>query len=368
MRIAFADFAIWDYTIDSAYERPLGGSQSALCYLAEELARGGHQVLLLNNTARATTSRGVVCKPLSGLTSGTLRGLDALVLQNAVTPARDLKPHLDAATRLILWTQHAHDQPAVQTLKEPGTRGLFDAFVLVSNWQRDMYLQAFGLEPGRCQVLRNAVGPAFYDQLADADDLIKNKATPPILAYTSTPFRGLGLLLDAFEKIRQGRPAVTLEVFSSMQVYQFSADKDQAQFGELYRRCQQTAGVHYVGSLPQPELAKRLARASVLAYPNSFPETSCIAVMEAMAAGCHVVTSDLAALPETTAGFGTLVPVTGNWDAFTGHFVEATLRVLEAEPSAAEQIRRRSQVEYVRDELSWKKRSAEWVIWRANLP
>ena len=59
VHLAFVDFISWDYTIDAAYQRPLGGSQSALCYLAEQLAARGHTVQLINNTAMPGASRGV---------------------------------------------------------------------------------------------------------------------------------------------------------------------------------------------------------------------------------------------------------------------------------------------------------------------
>src|SRR5262249_49097378 len=96
-----------------------------------------------------------------------------------------------------------------------------------------------------------------------------------------------------------------LEVFSSMKVYQ--QDEPGDEFAPLYHQCRRTPGVRYVGSVAQPRLAEELKAASILAYPNTFAETSCIAVMEAMAAGLLVVTTDLGALPETPAGFGAMV-------------------------------------------------------------
>jgi hypothetical protein len=41
MNIAFVDWIGWDYDVSAPYERPLGGSQSALAYLAVALARRG---------------------------------------------------------------------------------------------------------------------------------------------------------------------------------------------------------------------------------------------------------------------------------------------------------------------------------------
>ena len=116
------------------------------------------------------------------------------------------------------------------------------------------------------------------------------------LGYTSTPFRGLEVLLSAFPEVLIEFPEAELKVFSSMKVYQ--QDERGDAFAPLYKRCRTTPSVHYVGSVPQPRLAEELKAATILAYPNTFAETSCIAVMEAMAAGLHIVTTDLGTLPD----------------------------------------------------------------------
>ncbi|MEG4007423.1 hypothetical protein QUA41_16185 [Microcoleus sp. Pol11C1] len=51
MKIGFLDTYTWDYNIETPYREPLGGTQSAICYLAEALAAQGNEVFLLNNTS-----------------------------------------------------------------------------------------------------------------------------------------------------------------------------------------------------------------------------------------------------------------------------------------------------------------------------
>jgi hypothetical protein len=65
--------------------------------------------------------------------------------------------------------------------------------------------------------------------------------------------------------------------------------------------------VEYVGSVGQVRLAQELGGVAVLAYSSTFTETSCIAAIEAMAAGAEVFITRLGALPETIRGHAATV-------------------------------------------------------------
>jgi glycosyltransferase involved in cell wall biosynthesis len=365
MHIAFVDFIPWDYTVETVYEKPLGGSQSALCYLAEELARRGHEVRLVNNCSLPGASRGVVHLPLAKAQGEFWKSFDVVVLLNSVKPGLTIRPLLRPDARLIAWVQHAHDQPAVQPLARAEVQQAFDAFALLSKWQRDEFARAFSLPPEKLRILRNAVSPAFENLFPPGESVLATKKSPPVLAYTSTPFRGLDLLVHVFPAIRKEIKGTTLRIYSSMAVYQASGESDGAQFGRLYELCRETPGIEYIGSIPQQDLARQIREVTMLAYPNHFAETGCIAAMEAMAAGTLVLTSDLGALPETTAGFARLLRVSDDWLGYSDRFAEAAvkwLQKLEDDPQSVEELLAR-QVAYTNADCTWKRRADEWEEW-----
>ena len=371
MRIAFADFNCWDFHAQSADCIPLGGSQSAACHLARSLARDGHEVILLSWVSKPGIYDGVPCLSWKQIHTARLRALDLDVLVcliDAGNGAR-LRAMLGPKTLIILWAHHAHDQPGVASLRDAPERTAYDGFAMVSEWQRERYERHFGIEPARMAVLRNAIAPAFAHLFAEGESILDQKTVPPVLAYTSTPFRGLDLLLQVFPRIREAVPGVRLQVFSSMRVYLVSPLEDEALYGALYRRCRETEGVEYIGSVPQPELARALRGVSVLAYPNTFPETSCIVMMEAMASGCRVVTSHRGALPETGAGFARLIPGEQDSGAYREQFIEETVQVLREgveRREATEQLLR-AQVAHINATATWDLRAGQWIEWLRSL-
>ncbi|MGE5656064.1 MAG: tetratricopeptide repeat protein [Actinomycetota bacterium] len=384
MKIAFLDTYTWDYQVETPYHEPLGGTQSAICYLAESLAQQGHEVFLLNGTTQEGKSRGVLClgRKVTEQVRQILRSLDAFIIVNIAGKGLEVKPLLGEQTRLILWLHNEPEFIFLQDLKNPLERAVYDGFAFVSDWQRQQFHQHFGIDCKRSSVLRNAIAPCFTNLFPENTPILPQKSQPPILAYASTPFRGLDILLKVFPSIRQAVPGTRLRVFSSMKVHQFPRAEDEAMFGELYRQCYQTEGVEYIGSVPQGELARQLRSSLVFAYPNTYPETASIAVLEAMASGCRVVTSALAALPETTAGFARLIPVSDvktfasvtnwhcasrlDWQRYTEKFLAETIQVLKsciATDTAEAEIQLRQQVDRVNRACTWSVRARQWVEW-----
>jgi glycosyltransferase involved in cell wall biosynthesis len=364
-RLAFFDPINWDYVIDTPRLRPLGGSQSGLCYLAEELVKLGHDVTLFNQTSTPRRSRGVNCYNFAHIQKAEYAYFDAVIMLNLGSQnlAGQIRSGAQGRTRIILWCQHNPDQPAVKDLTDPAAHDAWNAFVHVSDWQAEWYRRAFGIKPERMKIIGNAISPVFENLYPRPDLIASQKPWPPVLCYTSTPFRGLDVLLEAFPRIRAAIPGTTLKVYSSMGVYGFAPENDQ--YAPLYARCRATEGVEYIGSIPQPALAQELKNATCLAYPNTFAEGYCISVLEAMAAGCLVVTSELGALRSTTAGFGHLLIPSPDKIEHATQFADLAVRVLTQSRSSPVEHAQwlEKQVRHVNQTGTWAVRAREWHEW-----
>ncbi|MEW6327166.1 MAG: tetratricopeptide repeat protein [Thermodesulfobacteriota bacterium] len=328
-------------------ERPLGGMETALINMARELAGLGCRVTVFCNCDRPGNYDGV--EYISVLDFGrTGHAADIFI------SVRYPEPFLwDLPTDCkVLWTGDACDQPFIKAVGEQALWSRIDKVFTVSRWQAESFKSVFGIPGDKFYVTRNGINEAYFKEVSGVDRHVKR------LVYTSTPFRGLDVLLEVFPEIRRRVSEAELYIYSSMAVYQYSKEDDERMFGEIYRRAGQP-GVYLKGSVRQRDLAEALLSSSLLAYPNHFSETSCIAAIEAMAAGVPIVTTALGALPETVGDCGILIEGDAHSQIYKEKFVDAVCDLLiNREKWARLSAKGR---ERALEFYSWKTIAGEWV-------
>jgi glycosyltransferase involved in cell wall biosynthesis len=356
MKIAFYHHGI-PFDGSTPFTQPLGGSESSVVYMARSLQSLGHQVTVYAKCPRSGESfDGVLYQHYHQFfTDYTSRPWDVVI------SFRSFDPFLvgRVAPRMIFWCGDAYDQPVLENFGHQALQQHIDLVFCVSNWHRQTFIKHFDLSPEKVIATRNG----FCRELVPPSPN-KNWARA---AYTSTPFRGLDILLQMFPKMRKSRPHMSLDVFSGMQVYGWTKDADEKEFAALYKAASQP-GVTLHGSIPQPVLLQCLANIGLLLYPNTYPETSCIAAIEAQASGCVVITSALAGLNETVENGSTGVCIKGDPQSsqYQRDFV-ATVRQLLDNPSRLLQVSRTAQKRAFRI-YDWSAIAQEWADVFAQMP
>ena len=67
-------------------------------------------------------------------------------------------------------------------------------------------------------------------------------------------------------------------------------------YENIFEECKNTKNVNYLGFVENNKIIELLKNMHIYSFPSIWPETSCISAIEAMAAGCEIVTSNLGAL------------------------------------------------------------------------
>lgn len=333
MRFAFLSRITRLFNGETLYHEPLGGTQSAMIYLARALVERGHEAHIFCNPSQAGCFDGVHYHPIVELARFSRQNpLDVFV---SVAGEQTLK--LGIPARVTLWWSHNDysylwdEMPDLRADIANTLATKADRIVTVSQWQTHKLAELFQLPIEHFWTSRNGVYWPHFEQSAPP-------AIPPRIMYTSVPDRGLKRLLDLFPSIQAQVPEAELHVYSSFKVWGKSEQWDHAHAGDIYQRAEQMPGVFLFAPVPQSELAQALKQATLMAYPNHealetgfWAETSCIAALEAQAAGLPVVTSARGALPETILDCQTGLLIAGDphSEAYGNEFVAACVKLLK---------------------------------------
>jgi alpha-1,3-rhamnosyl/mannosyltransferase len=173
-----------------------------------------------------------------------------------------------------------------------------DRLIAVSECTKNDAVRVLGIAPEKITTIHSGIAEAFFDPPAAIVQQVRARygLQRPFVLFVGTiePRKNLDLLLDAFESL----PLPLREHYQLVVA------------GPIGWHAQRTVSrlhlVRYLGYIPEPDLAPLTAAAEVFVYPSLY-EGFGFPVVQAMAAGVPVITSNVSSLPEVAGNAALLV-------------------------------------------------------------
>lgn len=223
-------------------------------------------------------------------------------------------------------------------------RNATKTIIAVSEYEKNVISKELDMDPSMIYVIPNAI-----ELVTPNPDKFK-KIDKVKLIHASTAERGMDILLKAVPLIKEDFELNIFNDFYPDLPHNYSLE------GINDPR------VNFYGKTPRKTLYKFFADAHIHAYPSTYPETSCLTQMEAMSAGCYTVHTDLGALPETSLGYGAMIP---------SHELTPE-RYAEELTKAIKMVREQGydytqQVEDIKSNFTWDKAKQNWLAFDATI-
>jgi glycosyltransferase involved in cell wall biosynthesis len=212
------------------------------------------------------------------------------------------------STVIHLKTMHAFATPEAlgflnrtyRQLTYPRSVRIADAVIINSESMRDMVNKYLEVDPGKLRLIYEAVD---HDRFKPGD---ADAARAQVAKYGIT--KNFALFVSSLwaykncEGLLRAWALISDQVGDRQLVFVGAGSAEYvAQLKSLAGELGISSSVLFVGKVPNPELTVFYQAADALVYP-SFNETFGLPILEAMACGCPVVTSNVTAMPEIAGG------------------------------------------------------------------
>lgn len=270
----------WDG--DTLNNGGIGGSETAVIKLSEELVKQGKEVTVYNKCDA----------PVGGKTINGVRYVNFWEMN-----------HLDHFHTLILWRwpQYADIFDTVENLIldmhdvsnpiffTPERIEKIDKIMLKTKYHRSLYP---AVPDDKIMIVGNGI---------DLSRFTKKEKNPKKFIYTSCPSRGLEHVLKMWPVIKQKIKGAELHVFYGFKNFYEAYKMNPAKMEwmqDMEEKLKQP-GITFHGRQSQDVIAEHMAESTAWLYPTEFPEIHCITALEMQAAGVYPITTGYAALEET---------------------------------------------------------------------
>ena len=308
-KILFIDYSEWDY--NTINKRALGGTESAFYSLSNVLSKKYNVSVMTRTDTHMIIHNNLQYYPLNTELIKTIYP-DIIIFQGQCPLSKDILTNINP--NIQLWNAMHHNTDVAYITNEV-IQYPFDKYIFVSNWQKNRFIQQYKLDHNKCITVPNGISP-----LINLDELkfIEKEKT---MIYYSTPFRGLIVAYQLFQLVKKHIPDIKFKIFSC---FSREVDKNKTEYipitditelnhtemdiyyHQIYQLLIDDPNIDFYGSVPQKILFEHIKSSMILFYPNTYAETCCTSILEAMAHRCNVISSELGAIPETSNGFANL--------------------------------------------------------------
>ncbi len=307
-----------------------GGVQGQVRGLASALRRLHHEVeVIAPGTPGAAEGEILVGRALGVRANGSVApvAVSPLAALRAAHAVRGVRPdvvhlHEPLAPVINYGCLFAARVPVIGTFHRNGSSPLYRAL-------RPAVRYVTGRLAARCAVsaaARDNVAPyatGAFEVLFNGVDLAPYRSATPsarrgptvVFVGRHEPRKGLEVLLEAFEGSERGAELWVIGEGPAT--------------AALRRRHPPSASLHWLGPVDDDEKAARLAAAQVLVAPSLGGESFGVVLLEAMAARCSVVASDIEGYRAAAGGHARMVPP-GDARALAGALDEALEEAADA--------------------------------------
>jgi FkbM family methyltransferase len=322
MRIAIIDIIGIPYDGTTVYKQGLGGSESAVTYMSEELASLGFDVTVFNNCtdhASPGVYNGVKYLLLDELNKDY--EFDIVISSRTVIPfARPEDYHKLGDNRAMAY-QHMNLYNRILSHARMRVLWMHDTFCLGDNLIEELAVEnritdIFTLSDFHLTYVANCnhgrrrmfevLKPKLFITRNGAKRYVEHvdiaAKDPNLFVYNASVTKGMvPLVNEIWPIVKQNIPDARLKVIGGYYRVSATADPDQQEID--WRRMvadpgYSQMGIEFVGVIPQKQIAEILSAANFMIYPCDFPETFGISTLESLLYNTPVITCRFGALEE----------------------------------------------------------------------
>ena len=320
MKIAFIDTLGLTYDGSTLEKRGLGGSESAVIRMAQELQRIGLDVTVYNDCtsddSRSGTYDGVLYCP-THYAKTPVDFFDVCIVSRSVRPFVENWPACITAKHKVLW-MHDTFCEGDNEIEDLVLQGRINEIFTLSDWHTGYVTHAdhgkrrnFDILKHHIFMTRNGIGnmnPGWID--------VREK-DPNLFVFNASVTKGMvPLVKDIWPEVKKRIPDAKLTIIGGFYKFRDAVGPDQQEKDWSELALQYNKDINFTGVIKQQEISDILRKASFMIYPAGFPETFGISTLEAQAHNVPLITCRFAALEETAidiASYKIPYPVEPNW-------------------------------------------------------